>query len=168
MHFTAVRKLHSAGVSKSEIARRVRIGRTSVRRIQGDLFLWEIGPCDFPGLLRQNEDGMPLQPHPMLWTAIEETRIIRFAYHGKDRVAEPHDHGILNGSVQLLSWQVAGRSSRRLPNWLLTKVDEMTDLVLLDQTFPGGRPTASGKHIQWDVLFIRVRPANGYLRVGSR
>ena len=60
--------------------------------------------------------------------------------------------------VQLLSWQVAGRSSRPLPNWLLTKVDEITDLVLLDQSFPGGRPTASGKHIEWDVLFIRVKP----------
>jgi hypothetical protein len=41
----------------------------------------------------------------------------------------------------------------------LTKVDEMIDLVCLDQIFPGGRPTASGKHIQWDVLFIRVKPA---------
>jgi hypothetical protein len=48
---------------------------------------------------------MLLQPHPLLWTAIENTRMIRFAYHGKDRIAEPHDHGILNGSVQLLSWQ---------------------------------------------------------------
>jgi len=67
---------------------------------------------------------MLLQPHPLLWTAIENTRMIRFAYHGKDRLVEPHDHGILNGSVQLLSWQVAGRSSRPLPNWLLTKVDE--------------------------------------------
>jgi DNA invertase Pin-like site-specific DNA recombinase len=28
-----VRKLHRAGVSKSEIARRLKIGRTSVRRI---------------------------------------------------------------------------------------------------------------------------------------
>jgi len=53
---------------------------------------------------------------------------------------------------------VAGSRSRPLPNWLLTKVDEITDLVMLDQTFPGGRPTASGKHIQWDVLFIRVKP----------
>jgi hypothetical protein len=78
-----------------------------------------------------------------------------------------HYHGILNGAVQLLSWQVAGSSSRPLPNWLLTKVDEMTDLVPLDQTFPGGRPTASGKHIEWDVLFIRVKPAKDYLRAGS-
>jgi hypothetical protein len=110
---------------------------------------------------------MLLQPHPLLWTAIEHRRMIRFAYHGRNRLVEPHDHGILAGSVQLLSWQVAGSSSRPLPNWLLTKVDGITDLVLLDQTFPGGRPTASGKHIQWDVLFIRVKPANDYLPVGS-
>jgi hypothetical protein len=100
---------------------------------------------------------MLLQPHPLLWTAIENRRMIRFLYHGKDRLIEPHDHGILNGTVQLLGYQVAGSSSRRLPNWLLTKVHEITDLVLLDQTFLGGRPTASGKHIKWDVLFIRVK-----------
>lgn len=110
---------------------------------------------------------MLLQAHPLLWTAIENTRMIRFAYHGRARIVEPYDHGILNGTVQWLSWQVDGSSSRPLPNWLLTKVDEMTDLVLLDQTFPGGRPTASGKHIEWDVLFIRVKPANDYLRAGS-
>jgi DNA invertase Pin-like site-specific DNA recombinase len=33
IHAVAIRKLHRAGISKSEIARRVRIGRTSVRRI---------------------------------------------------------------------------------------------------------------------------------------
>jgi hypothetical protein len=108
-----------------------------------------------------------LQPDPVLWTAIENTRMIRFTYHGKDRLVEPHDHGILNGSVQLLSWQVAGSSTRPLPNWLLTKVDEITDLALLDQTFPGGRPTASGKHIHWDMLFVRVKPANYHSRAGS-
>jgi len=34
-HVAEIRKLHRAGVSKSEIARRVPIGRTSVRRILG-------------------------------------------------------------------------------------------------------------------------------------
>ena len=33
LHTTQVRKLHRAGISKSEIARRLEIGRTSVRRI---------------------------------------------------------------------------------------------------------------------------------------
>src|SRR3979411_2638746 len=35
VHAAKIRKLHRAGVSKSEIARRVQIGRTSVRRILG-------------------------------------------------------------------------------------------------------------------------------------
>lgn len=34
-HATEVRRLHRAGISKSEIARRLNIGRTSVRRILG-------------------------------------------------------------------------------------------------------------------------------------
>lgn len=37
-------------------------------------------------------------------------------------------------AIQLLGWQLAGRSRRRLPNQLLRKVDEITDLVLLNQT----------------------------------
>jgi putative DNA-invertase from lambdoid prophage Rac len=33
VHTAEIRKLHRAGVSKSEIARRIQVGRTSVRRI---------------------------------------------------------------------------------------------------------------------------------------
>ena len=35
LHADKVRKLHRGGVSKAEIARRLQIGRTSVRRILG-------------------------------------------------------------------------------------------------------------------------------------
>jgi len=35
IHATEIRKLHRAGISKSEIARRLKVGRTSVRRILG-------------------------------------------------------------------------------------------------------------------------------------
>ena len=35
LHTAGIQKLHRARVSKSEIARRVRVGRTSVRRILG-------------------------------------------------------------------------------------------------------------------------------------
>ena len=108
-----------------------------------------------------------LQPNPLLWTAIEDRRIIRLRYHGRIRILEPHDYGILNGSVQLLAYQVGGSSSRRLPNWILMKADEIIDLELLDQTFPGGRPTASGKHLKWQILFIRVKPATDHPQAGS-
>jgi hypothetical protein len=108
-----------------------------------------------------------VQPVPLIWTAIEQARMVRLIYHGKERILEPHDHGVLNGSVQLLGYQVAGASSRRLPNWLLMKTDEVINLEMLDQTFPGGRPTPSGNHIRWDVLFIRVKPASKRTQTGS-
>jgi hypothetical protein len=100
------------------------------------------------------------KPDPLLWQAIERRRLIRLVYHGKERLVEPHDHGVLNGSLQLLGYQTAGSSSRPLPNWILMKVEEMADLQILEKTFPGGRPTTSGKHLKWDILFIRVKPAD--------
>lgn len=111
---------------------------------------------------------MPLlQPIPQIWTAIDQTRMIRLRYHDKERVVEPHDHGILKGSVQLLGYQTSGDSSRPLPNWILMKTDEVTDLEMLDQTFPGGRPTSTGTHIRWDKLFIRVKPAGDRTQTGA-
>jgi hypothetical protein len=108
-----------------------------------------------------------LEPDPQLWTAIEQARLIRRIYHRKCRILEPHDYGILNASVQLLGYQVGGSSSRPIPNWLLMKGNEITGLELLDQTFPGGRPTVSGKHRKWDKLFIRVKPPADYVQTGS-
>jgi hypothetical protein len=100
------------------------------------------------------------QPDPLLWQAIERRRMIRLLYHGKERLVEPHDHGVLNGSLQLLGYQIAGSSSRPLPNWIRMKVEEMADLEMSEKTFPGGRPTPSAKHLTWDILFIRVKPAD--------
>ncbi len=93
--------------------------------------------------------------------------MIRLFYHGKTRVLEPHDLGVLNGSIQLLAYQVGGSSSRPLPNWILLKTNEIGDLELLDDVFPGGRPTASGKHRKWDKLFIRVKQGAEQTRAGS-
>ena len=109
-----------------------------------------------------------LQPVAQIVKAIEEARMIRLIYHDKERILEPHDHGILNGSVQLLGYQTAGSNTRPLPNWLLMKTDHISNLILLDQTFPGGRPTSKGKHIKWDVLFVRVKAAPEPLRAGAR
>lgn len=61
-----------------------------------------------------------------------------------------------------------GSSSRRLPNWILMRVDEIYDIRLLDRTFPGGRPTSSGNHIKWDKLFIRVKPADDHQLAGPQ
>jgi hypothetical protein len=67
--------------------------------------------------------------------------------------------GFTTGSVKLLGYQVGGSSSGSLPNWRWMEVNSVSDVHLLDNTFLGGRPGPSGKHHQWDQLFLRVSPA---------
>src|SRR5579871_123448 len=94
----------------------------------------------------------------LLRTAISQRRLIRLKYHGKERIVEPHDYGIHKGSAKLLAYQVGGSSSGPLPNWRWFEIALISDLSLLDQTFPGGRPPESGNHHNWEKLFIRVKP----------
>jgi hypothetical protein len=96
----------------------------------------------------------------LLRTAIEQTRLLRFRYRNRDRIVEPHDYGEHNGVIKLLTWQIAGSSGSPLPNWRWMETDLISDAQLLDQTFPGGRPSPSGKHHKWDKLFLRVKPAS--------
>ena len=94
----------------------------------------------------------------LLRMAIEHTRLIRLLYRNKVRIVEPHDYGVHHGTVKLLAYQVGGASSGRLPNWRWMEVDLISDVQLLDRTFPGGRPGPAGKHHEWDTLFVRVKP----------
>jgi hypothetical protein len=98
--------------------------------------------------------------NPLIWAAIEQKRLLRFRYKNRDRIVEPHDYGIHKGLIKLFGYQVGGSSSQKLPNWRWAEQDLISDLQLLDRTFPGGRPTKSGKHHKWDKLFIRVKPAD--------
>jgi hypothetical protein len=95
----------------------------------------------------------------VLRDAIETKHLIQFLYKDKLRIVEPHDYGIHNGSIKLFGYQVAGRSSEPLPNWRWVLVDSISDLTMLNRTFPGRRPSASGKHHRWDQIFIRVTPS---------
>jgi hypothetical protein len=38
------------------------------------------------------------------------------------------------------------------------EVNSISDVRLLNRTFPGGRPGPAGKHHEWDQLFLRVKP----------
>jgi hypothetical protein len=95
---------------------------------------------------------------PVLFNAIQQKRILRLRYLGKERIVEPHDYGVHNGVVKLLGYQIGGASRQRLPNWRWMDTGLISQLEVLEQTFPGGR-SASGKHHKWDKLFIRVKPA---------
>jgi predicted DNA-binding transcriptional regulator YafY len=95
--------------------------------------------------------------HERILTAIHGKRLLRFTYHGKDRIVEPHDYGIQKGSVYLFAYQIAGESgSSPLPDWRKFAVLSMSSVELLDETFPGSRSVPSQKHQEWDVLFARV------------
>ena len=88
--------------------------------------------------------------------AIRYKRLIRLVYQDKERIVEPHDYGVHKGAIKLLAFQVRGSSSGRLPGWRWLEVGGISDAHLLAQTFPGNRPPPSGRHHQWDDIFIRV------------
>jgi hypothetical protein len=103
-----------------------------------------------------------IDPHvdEALRTAIQQRRLLRLIYQGKERVVEPHDYGVQNASPKLLAYQIGGSSSGRLPNWRWLHVELISEVYLLDRTFPGGRRIPSGKHHVWDKVFVRVQQAD--------
>ena len=92
--------------------------------------------------------------------AIGGRRLITFAYHGLARVAEPHDYGVRKGTLQVLIRQLL-RDGQPCPpgDWRTVLLAGMDGLQALPAAFPGGAPTASGAHVQWDLLILRVAPA---------
>jgi|SRR5882724_4606932 len=95
--------------------------------------------------------------HQLIVTAIHERRLLRFTYHGKDRIVEPQDYGIQKGTVNLFTYQTAGESSSSsLPDWRKFAALSMSNLELLDEHFPGSRSVPTQRHQEWDVLFARV------------
>ncbi|HZW81203.1 MAG TPA: WYL domain-containing protein [Candidatus Deferrimicrobiaceae bacterium] len=95
----------------------------------------------------------------MLRSAITNKRLLQFKYKGHERIVEPHDYGIQNGTVRLLCWQIGGRSGSRIPGWRIVDIDGMHDFEVLDKHFAGNRDILSGKHHRWDEVFIRVGPS---------
>jgi hypothetical protein len=103
----------------------------------------------------------PANLDAMIRAAIEQKRLVEQVYYNQRRILEPHDYGLHKGMIKLLGYQVGGSSSGRLPGWRWLEVKSMSELRLLDRNFPGGRPIPSGKHHQWDQLFLRVKPQDG-------
>jgi len=104
-------------------------------------------------------EGAQMDPETdrLIRTAIAQMRLVRFRLGGLLRIAEPHDYGIMKGTLRLFVFQVGGESrSGRLPDWRLVTLAEASAFELLDRTFSGRRPAPSGKHQHWDRLFASV------------
>ena len=96
--------------------------------------------------------------HEIILKAIDEIRLLRFTFGGKERIVEPHDYGIHQGVIRLFVYQVGGQSSSGpLPDWRLMDVPKMSQIEMLEQTFRGSRGDSSQQHRQWDRIFARVK-----------
>lgn len=95
----------------------------------------------------------------LLCAAIGERRLVTFTFDGFQRKAEPHDFGILDGVPTLFFWQLRSQKpSPRPVGWRRAVLSRITGLQVLDERFPGPRPTATGRHIRWERLIATVSP----------
>ena len=89
--------------------------------------------------------------------AIAEKRLLDVRYKGADRLAEPHDYGVIDGTVRLLVFQLRGPASGRgAVGWRLLDVVKIESCVVTDETFAGSRGSAHQNHYQWERLYARV------------
>jgi hypothetical protein len=91
--------------------------------------------------------------------AIEHKRLVEIRYHGRSRVAEPHDYGVNKGIERLLVYQLSARvdlPEKTVKGWRLLDVSQIEDCVVLDEGFPGSRGASHRSHLEWGVLYARV------------
>ena len=89
----------------------------------------------------------PQSTDELIRTAITQRRQIRFWYDGKERIAEPHDYGVIDGQRRLFFYQVGGGSQSGRPiGWRWADLRKIADLRLLDRRFPGPRAAPTGRH----------------------
>lgn len=85
-----------------------------------------------------------------LHDAIDQRLVVQFYYRGHLRIAEPHVLGVKDGRLQVLTYQIGGRSSSgSLPDWRRFFVDELSQLQVTNQVFLGQR-LAYGRHSAFD------------------
>ena len=89
--------------------------------------------------------------------AIETKKMLQFNYHGYERIVEPHVYGTKNGKDALQSYQVSGKSSSGgLPQWRRFFLDDLHDIKILNESFPGKRDYPSGIHSSFDNIIKLV------------
>jgi hypothetical protein len=66
---------------------------------------------------------------------------------------------VQKGSAKLLVYQLRGEpaAGRRTTGWRLLEVSKIDDCAVLDDRFAGSRGPQHRNHLEWDVLYARVR-----------
>jgi hypothetical protein len=96
--------------------------------------------------------------------AIAHRRLVGLSYHGRLRVVEPHDYGVIKGAERLNVYQLQaeddGGASKPLRGWRLLYVQEIERCKVLEETFRGSRGAQHRRHRHWNAIYARVdRPS---------
>jgi len=89
--------------------------------------------------------------------AIDKKKMLSFDYHDHERIVEPHVYGIKDSKKSLQTFQTGGTSSSGgIPEWRRMFVDGISNIKMLEQSFPGKRPYPSGVHSSFDEIIKLV------------
>ena len=89
--------------------------------------------------------------------AISKKKMISFDYHKHQRIVEPHVYEIKEGKKSLQAYQTGGTSSSGgLPQWRRLFTDEISNIRIVEQIFPGKRQYSSGVHSSFDKIIKLV------------
>lgn len=91
----------------------------------------------------------------MIREAMSEKKLLAFDYDGYNRIAEPHVYGRKSDQNGMLVFQIGGQSSTGNLDWKIMYMKKMTNMKVLDKTFPGMRET-TGMHKSWDFYYFLV------------
>ena len=95
---------------------------------------------------------------PLDWhfrMAITEKRLVAFDYDGHYRIVESHVYGTYKGKTGILAYQLWGESSDGELGWKRMHLNKITNMTVLDKTFPGRREVPN-HHAKWDIVYLLV------------
>lgn len=88
--------------------------------------------------------------------AIHKRRRLRFTYGGGSRVVEPYVYGASETHALLRAYQTAGFSASRERGWKLFRVEEITDLAVLDKRFDEPRAGYMRNDPCFEIVYCEI------------
>lgn len=91
----------------------------------------------------------------MIREAMSERKLLAFDYDGHHRIVELHVYGRKSDQNGVLAYQIGGQSSTGRFDWKRMHMKKMTNMKVLNKTFPGKREV-TGMHSLWDLYYFIV------------
>ena len=88
--------------------------------------------------------------------AIHQRKRLRLSYGGGERVIEPYVYGASETHSLLRAYQVSGFSASRETGWKIFRVEEVTDLALLEEGFDEPRPGYMRNDPCFEIVYCEV------------